>query len=117
MSQEFNVAISSFRKSVGKAIAEQRKQRGLTQEQLGEKLGLETETVNRLERRVTSLTLERLEQLADILNCPVRSFLWHEEADSQEQAEAIVNMLRHLPPERRTHVMRFVEELVRVLQD
>jgi len=116
MSQEFNVAISNFRKSVGKAIAKQRKHQGLTQEQLGEKLGLETETVNRMERRVTSLTLERLEELANILECPVRSFLWYDEGDAQEQAEAIVNMLRHLPPERRAHVVRFVEEVVQVLQ-
>ena len=116
--QETNVAISNFRKSIGKAIARERKRAGnVTQAEMGEKLGMEKESVSNMERGATSITIERLEELAEILGCPVRRFFWHDEGSVQEQAETIADMIQSLPPKRRPAIVRAVAEIVRALED
>ncbi len=60
---------------VGKFISEQRKLHGLTQEQLGEKLGIGGRSVSKWERGVNMPDIEKLEQLCDILDVSVISML------------------------------------------
>ena len=107
---------AEFVKSVGNAIARQRKLAKMTQSQVAEKLGIEKETVSRLETGFIAPTLVRLEQLSKILDCPVRQFFWYERGDEQTQADTIADMIRTLPEEKRELVVRFVEELARVLK-
>jgi len=112
------VAISNFRKAVGKAVAKQRKILGMTQDQVGEKLKVTTQTVSRMENGVTVLTVKRLEQLAEILKCPIGRFLSsHGKEGLQEQAETIASIIQSLPPERRPALVRAVAEIVRALED
>jgi transcriptional regulator with XRE-family HTH domain len=115
LTQETHVAQKTLVKSVGKAIAEQRKLANLTQVQLADKLGIEKETVSRLETGMISPSLSRLEQLADIFECSVRQFFWHESGNERAQADAIADMIRGLPENRREMVVRFVADVVRVL--
>ena len=107
---------TEFVKSVGNAIARQRKLAKMTQSQTAEKLGIEKETLSRMETGVISPTLTRLEQLGKIFGCPVRQFLWHERGDEQTKADTIADMIRTLPEERRGLVVRFVADVVRVLK-
>jgi len=109
--------MSSFREAVGKIIADQRKRKGMTQAQVGEKLGLERETISNMETGATSLTLERLEELAELFGCPVRWFLWQEEGTVREQAEMLADMIQSVPPKRRPAIVRAVAEMVRALQN
>ncbi|MDR2199713.1 MAG: helix-turn-helix domain-containing protein, partial [Deltaproteobacteria bacterium] len=53
----------------------------LTQTQVGEKLGIETETVSRMESGFISPTLERLEQFSKLYDCPVILF-FQDDSDS-----------------------------------
>lgn len=53
----------------GKNIAKRRKALGLTQAQIAEELKLEVETISRMENGRISLSLDRVEQFARILNC------------------------------------------------
>ncbi|MDR3073779.1 MAG: helix-turn-helix domain-containing protein, partial [Deltaproteobacteria bacterium] len=78
-----------FVKSVGKEIANKRKQAGLTQGDVAVKLGVEKETVSRLETGAISPTLARLHQLSAIFACSVGHFFWHTEGNEQAQAETI----------------------------
>jgi transcriptional regulator with XRE-family HTH domain len=87
----------------------------MTQAQVAEKLGIEKETVSRMETGVIPPSLARLEQLADIFGCTVRQFFWHESGDERTQADAIADMIRSLPQNRREMVVRFVADVVRVL--
>lgn len=105
-----------FIKSVGKAIANKRSQKGLTQSDVAIKLGIEKETVSRLETGAISPTLSRLHQLSGIFDCPVRHFFWQTEGDENAEADTIADMIRTLPAARRESVVRCVEELVRALQ-
>jgi transcriptional regulator with XRE-family HTH domain len=113
--QEIIVPRNTLVKSVGKAIAAKRKLANMTQVQVADRLGIEKETVSRLETGVIPPSLARLEQLADIFDCTVRHFFWHESGDERTQADAIADMIRSLPESRRAMVVRFVVDVVRVL--
>ena len=64
-----------FSRRVGVALARQRRSRGLSQQQVGEAIGVEPETVSRMETGVISPSLKRLYQLAAVLDCPMESLL------------------------------------------
>ena len=111
------MAKSNFVKSVGKAITRQRHLAGdMTQAQLAEKLGVNPQTVSRMETGATPPALKRLEQMAEVLGCPVERFFWYEKENTAEQAEAIANMLRHLPPERRKIAVHLITKIVQGLE-
>jgi transcriptional regulator with XRE-family HTH domain len=59
----------------------------LTQAQVAAQLGIETETVSRLETGVISPTLERLDQLSRLFNCPVSAFFPDETTDARADPE------------------------------
>lgn len=104
-------------KSVGKAIAKQRKSAGLTQSEVAAKLKVEKETVSRLETGAISPTLTRLHQMAELFGCPVRHFFWREEGTAREQAETMAEMLATLPADRRERLVRCVAELADALRE
>lgn len=102
-------------KSVGKAIAAQRKLAGLTQVQVADKLQIEKESVSRIETGAVVPSLLRLEQIADALGCPVRKFFLHQAGDERMQADAIADMIHVLPADSRELVVKFVADVVHVL--
>ena len=59
-----NINLKELAQSVGKAIARQRLQSGLTQEAVAEHLGIGMEAVSRMERGVVVPTIARLAELA-----------------------------------------------------
>lgn len=102
--------------SVGKAIARERKLVGLTQEKVAEQIGVEKETVSRLETGDIPVSLERLEQLSIIFACPMKRFLWQENGETARLAETIAEMIHTLPEEKQSVVVKFVGDLVNVLR-
>jgi transcriptional regulator with XRE-family HTH domain len=46
----------------------------MTQNQVAEKLGIETETISRLETETRPASIARLEQLSELFVCPVVRF-------------------------------------------
>lgn len=109
--------------SVGMTISARRKARGLTQAQLAEAMGIEKETVSRIETGVISATLTRLAQIAGILECPVSALFLRPPSAEQEdasvcavQVEQLVLMLESLSARERALVVHLVEEVVHLLQ-
>ena len=78
-------------------------------------LGIETETLFRLENGAISPSLTRLEQLSKIFGCPVRFFFLHERGDERNQTDTIMQVLQALPGEKRV-VVKHIAEVVRVLK-
>ena len=75
---------------VGQALVRIRQDRGLTQEQVGEKAGLATSYVSRIENEHVQPTLSTLERLAEALGVPISTvFDWSERGD---------NLLKHRCP-------------------
>ena len=60
---------------IGRFIAELRKQRGLTQAQLGEMLGVTNKTVSRWENGDTTPNIETLKQISTIFDVSVNTLL------------------------------------------
>lgn len=62
-------------KSIGRAVSSKRAKKGLTQGQVAEEIGVEPETISRIERGVTLAPLSRLAEIADVLKCPLADLL------------------------------------------
>lgn len=65
----------AFTRRVGAELAHQRRLKGLSQQQVGEAIGVEPETISRMETGVISPSLKRLCQLAQVLDCPVEAMM------------------------------------------
>ncbi|MDR1608071.1 MAG: helix-turn-helix domain-containing protein [Deltaproteobacteria bacterium] len=102
-------------KQVGQAIARHRKLNNLTQAKVAEKLGLETETISRLETGVISPTLERLEQFSHLFHCPVVSFFRDAEEDATGLAQSLADIISPLKPSERSAMVNFMDEMARLL--
>ena len=70
-----DINFEQLAKSVGKAIARQRQQAGLTQERVAELLGIGMEAVSRMERGIVVPTVVRLAELAQLFGCELADFL------------------------------------------
>lgn len=75
MKQKADAPEKQLARMVGSLIANQRKQKGLTQAQLAEYMDVEKETVSRIETGVISPTLGRLAQFAKFLDCDITDLL------------------------------------------
>ena len=62
-------------KRLGQRIAERRKELSWTQDQLAERLSVDTETISRFERGVTVPSLLTIEKLASLLKTSVADLL------------------------------------------
>ncbi|MCX6214655.1 helix-turn-helix transcriptional regulator [Spirosoma sp.] len=66
--------MSEIKQAVGQLIRQTRKAKGLTQKELGEKLGVGEPTVNGYEGGKQNLTIETLQKIADALGVEVGAF-------------------------------------------
>ena len=101
---------------VGKAIARQRKFVGKTQRQVAEEMDTGVETISRLESGAILQTVDRLYQLAVVLECPLTNFFLDAPDDVKTSALALADMLHTLAPEQRGKALYLMAELVRVLR-
>jgi transcriptional regulator with XRE-family HTH domain len=106
----------SLAETVGYAISVQRKNAGLTQRQLADQLGIEPETVSRMEHGKYPPNLARLEQIASVLGCPVTRFFGYPTEAEMTLANRIADKIQSLPLERQETVVQFVSDVVRVLE-
>jgi transcriptional regulator with XRE-family HTH domain len=65
-------------------IAAGRKSLGITQAVLAERLGVETETVSRFERGVSTPSLQTIERIAEVLGVTVSALLSEEKAEAAQ---------------------------------
>ncbi len=81
---------------IGKFIAEKRKEKSLTQEQLAERLGISTNAVSKWERGICLMDMSLLKPLADILGVSVNEILAGENIESKDvlkkSEENIINL-------------------------
>lgn len=101
---------------VGMAIAVRRKAKGLTQAQVAEIMGVEKETISRMENGVISPTLPRLQQIAEILECSPSDLFRTGPVKAADHAQSIGEMIQDLPQNERMLVVSFVSEVVKVFK-
>jgi transcriptional regulator with XRE-family HTH domain len=84
-------------KQIGNRVRQARKNTGLTQAELGEKVELTQGMINKIETGLTGATLENLYKLAGVLNCPVTYFLGLDVGDLNQDEGEVVDIYRSLP--------------------
>lgn len=99
-------------KAIGKAISTRRKALGLTQEQLSEAAGLAQASLSHIERGVTSPSLERLAQLAGILECRLSDFLGETATGPADRAMRIHQKLSALSPVQQDALEHLMDEAI-----
>jgi transcriptional regulator with XRE-family HTH domain len=104
-------------RQVGQAIARNRKLNNLTQAKVAEQLGIETETVSRLETGAISPTLERLEQFSNLFHCPVVSFFRDAADDVPGLAQSLTEIISPLKPDERAVMVNFMDEMAKLLKN
>ena len=91
-------------KAVGRAIAYQRQQRGMTQEEVAERLQIGMEAVSRMERGIVVPTIVRLAELAQIFECELTDLLRETSSRPLEQAVRLAHQLEQLTDDDRQWV-------------
>ncbi|WP_338874928.1 helix-turn-helix transcriptional regulator [Spirosoma sp. SC4-14] len=64
--------MATFRSEIGSLIRKARMEQGLTQKELGEKIGVGEPTVNKYESGKQNLTVETLKRVADALDMQIK---------------------------------------------
>jgi transcriptional regulator with XRE-family HTH domain len=90
-----------------------RKHRGLTQETLGERIGLTPSSISQLETGKQGFTDSTLEAIADALNCSPGDLLMRDPL-SEDSVWSIHDQLQRASPEKRQQVIDFVEFVMKV---
>jgi transcriptional regulator with XRE-family HTH domain len=90
----------------------------ITQSQVAEKLGIEVETVSRLETGTRPASLARLEQLGELFGCPVVRFFQDEfEVDDNSRLLTLSDVLLSLQPEEKTLLVSFMIDAARLFKN
>ena len=105
-----------FLKGVGRALVEERRRCGLSQQQVAERIGIEPETVSRIETGVISPTLIRLRQFAKVYGCSLQGLLGRTSDTLPDLAQRIAVELDPLPPTDQRHVAEQAMATARYLQ-
>jgi len=93
-----------FLKGVGRALFDERKRCGLSQQQVAERMGVEPETVSRIENGVIAPTLVRLRQFANIYGCSLEALLTQVSDTLPDLLRGIALELDGLPARDQVHV-------------
>lgn len=104
-------------KRVGAAIARHRKAAGYTQARVADSLGLEKETVSRIENGGITPTLFRIAQFADLFGCPVSALFGEYRGKAIEDSAQVAEMLSDLPEDARRGAMRIVSEFATIARE
>ncbi|WP_321868109.1 helix-turn-helix domain-containing protein [Paraburkholderia tropica] len=107
VAQAQEAQVEDLAKSVGAALSRWRKGANYTQARAADLLGLEKETISRIETGAISPTLHRLGQFARLYGCPVAAFF----AEADDSAHRIAALLDGLDAEDRESVIRCAQEI------
>jgi transcriptional regulator with XRE-family HTH domain len=98
-------------KSVGAALSRRRKSANYTQARAADALGLEKETISRIETGAISPTLHRLAQFARLYGCPIATFFSGSAAESGADAAKLAALLDGVDADGRARILRVAEEM------
>ncbi|OGB21635.1 MAG: hypothetical protein A3I66_22735 [Burkholderiales bacterium RIFCSPLOWO2_02_FULL_57_36] len=103
---------------IGKVIRKQRKAAGITQAMLAEAIGLESETVSRIENGIRLPSIEKLVEIADLFHVPVAVFFEtvatsKKQQETQLLAEKITVALEKLPESGKSFVLDVAQNYAR----
>lgn len=106
-------------KKIGRRVADARKQAGMTQELLAEKLGVSPSTISRLETGTTMVSLEQLYHIATTLNVGLQDLLCDLFVYTAEE-ETISNELEmhisRMNANEKMHLLKYIQLMKELLR-
>lgn len=102
---------AKFARNLGRALAKARTEAGLTQEEVANRLGVEPQTISRLERGANWPTLPRLIAFANLYAVPIITLLGHAPSRAHELAGKLNEQLDDLEEEDRIWALKTMAEL------
>jgi transcriptional regulator with XRE-family HTH domain len=107
---------NSLAKAVGGIIYEKRKALGLTQAVLAEKLGIGQQSLSRIEQGRMAPKFERLQDIAEALECGVADLFRNVDVRGARYAESIADILVTLTEEERIFTVEQTVRLARFIK-
>lgn len=101
----------AFARQIGLGLYKQRRRLGLTQANLAEKLGIEPETISRIERGVALPSIMRLVNMAELLDCTVAELMGTSFPVATDQFVELGGFFKKLNGEDRRMVLQLVQRL------
>ncbi|MDR2050839.1 MAG: helix-turn-helix domain-containing protein [Deltaproteobacteria bacterium] len=101
---------------VGGNISRRRRQMGITQAELAERLGVGGDSLSRIEKGVVAPRFQRLEEIASALDCAVAELFRKEGEPLVVRLGTVEDMLRPLPPYAQEDIVRLMLDLARVIE-
>lgn len=117
--QENNVADQGkhqLEKVVGQTIAKRRQSLGISQFELAERLNIAPASLSRIENGLAAPRFSRLEEIAEILDCPVSVLFRMNDETLKNTSDTIAELVGSLPPEKQKIVLDMVSHLVFALK-
>ena len=105
-----------FLKGVGRALHQERKRCSLSQQQVAERIGIEPETVSRIENGVIAPSLVRLRQFSRVYGCSIESLLTRTADTLPDLVRRIASELDGLPATDQVYVAEQALATARYLQ-
>ena len=100
-------------KIIGRRIQEIRKQRGLTQEQMAERVNISPHYLSALERGVYNIKLDLLVDILNVLNCSADEvFQDVVDTSSKIKASQLSEKLKGLPLQEQRKILEVVEIMI-----
>ncbi len=102
-------------KAIGKAIAAKRMEKGLTQENVAEKLNIGNEAVSRIERGTVIPNIIRLVELAEIFGCGTDELLMEASPRAMDNAKYLYELLEKLSDDDKVFLQEMMVSLAKKL--
>ena len=103
-------------RAVGRIISEKRRCLGLSQEELAERVGINQESLSKMEKGAMAPKFERLRLFAEALECRVEDLFKFSPGQADEQAVTISELIRGLPDNKRELIVRVIAEITQLLE-
>ncbi len=100
---------------IGAQIAKRRKNIGYTQIQMAQMLGIEQESLSRIEKGVIAPKFSRLENIALILECKVSDLFLSKNDDFESISTKVSDSISHLPKEKQYIALELIQCIALVL--
>jgi len=91
-------------RAVGQRLASLRRKAGLSQQQVSERIGIEPESISRIETGASAPSLARLRQFAELYGCSLEAIIGDASDLPADVASRIARELADLPESDRTFV-------------
>lgn len=105
-----------FSVQVGNYIAERRKKAGLSQPELADRLGVTPETISRMESGKITLSVERIREFAEILQCEPSDLLRPIPTEEPEILTSISNLVKPLHEKQQKFIRDLIYETCQLLK-